>query len=684
MPEAQHELAGLAPEPEPELELEPEPEPEPVPEPEPEPQPQPESEPQPSLAPAPGPALNLERADLHLLPHQSKKVAGAIGMWQAHSGTGDQSLDEPEPANFAETSSAAERSEPAKVVSALAQPPNSVGNSASSELRELREQLQAEKQFRTELELTVAALTESKEQIKDDLSQKLQKEERRAKALIKERDMLRRSADNMGETEDRFRAKEEQVNSLIEEGDKMSRQLGDKESHIRRMRAQIKELETTNQTLKDRSEATDAKLKTLQEAQGILQADDKGIKRELVETSKQNMHLTAQLEEQERTMNSLRTENAELLEDLNEAREGLNEHKQSLARAAEDAGSASAEAAEQAKNEMRARMTVEQRDFEERERALTVTLDELRLELERKTNELGRLEDRLRKDVQDAERRTQDAEARCQDLERLVPEATRPLLRQIDSLQRSQADRAAVWQDLERSFQQQLQDAHATAAVASEREKAAVEKHSSSNTKLALVEEKLKAAESETIEAQLKITRLEEHAAETEKAQQQRRALELRESDKRLKDAVEGERQLWTSKDQQHAAEFELRLTESQHAADDRIGRLQTEITKLQQTAAAKPAAASGTPAEERRYADQGAALIGTNGGGGSGGGDGGDAAGQVPGLIGLETLQARLRQKEAELRAAQSSMTAAEATVRKTTCFIAVAFHPYITCNRI
>eukprot|EP01052_Picozoa_sp_SAG31_P021747 SAG31_NODE_1697_length_7503_cov_11.474473_4_plen_456_part_00 len=282
---------------------------------------------------------------------------------------------------------------------------NSNFGSPEIAIHELKEQLQVEQTFRRELEVTIDTLTESKERLRDDLLQKLKKEERRSKALAKERDMLRRSVDSVGETEDRFRLKEEQVNSLMEEGEKLSRQLGDKESHIRKMRAEVKALETDTVMLKDRLNATETKLKTLQEAHTILEADDKEIKRELVDTSKKNMHLTAQLEEQERIMKSLRAENAELSKDLSEARDLLSEHKVSLARAAEDAGSASAEAAERAKSEMREKMSAEQREFEDREKAITSSLDELRLELERKTNELGRLEDRLRKEVIDADRR---------------------------------------------------------------------------------------------------------------------------------------------------------------------------------------------------------------------------------------------------------------------------------------
>lgn len=126
---------------------------------------------------------------------------------------------------------------------------------------------------------------------------------------------------------------------------------------------------------------------------------------------------------------------------------------------------------------------------------------------------------------------------------------------------------------------------------------------------------------------------------------------------------VDGERRLWTSKDQQRAAESELRLTESQHAADDRIARLQAEISKLHQAAATTPATGAMTVVDgpQRAYADQ--AEYGLYGNASTSGDETGhrDAA---PGLIGLETLQARLRQKEAELRAAQNSVTAAEATV--------------------
>eukprot|EP01048_Picozoa_sp_COSAG05_P000928 COSAG05_NODE_29_length_29038_cov_1237.466985_9_plen_83_part_00 len=51
--------------------------------------------------------------------------------------------------------------------------------------------------------------------------------------------------------------------------------LGDKEAILRRVRAQVKELESVNTAQRDRLEAMEAKLATLQEAQTILAETEK-------------------------------------------------------------------------------------------------------------------------------------------------------------------------------------------------------------------------------------------------------------------------------------------------------------------------------------------------------------------------------------------------------------------------
>jgi hypothetical protein len=66
----------------------------------------------------------------------------------------------------------------------------------------------------------------------------------------------------------------------------------------------------------------------------------------------------------------------------------------------------------------------------------------------------------------DITRRSQAAEARHEELTAALPEATRPLLRQIEAMQASSAAHAQAWAAAERSLQERLSAAEAHAAAA--------------------------------------------------------------------------------------------------------------------------------------------------------------------------------------------------------------------------
>lgn len=68
----------------------------------------------------------------------------------------------------------------------------------------------------------------------------------------------------------------------------------------------------------------------------------------------------------------------------------------------------------------------------------------------------------------DLERRCQEAELRHQDLSQKLPEATRPLLRQLDTMRAAAAAAADTWAAAERSLQQRLREAEGRAAAAGE------------------------------------------------------------------------------------------------------------------------------------------------------------------------------------------------------------------------
>ena len=85
-------------------------------------------------------------------------------------------------------------------------------------------------------------------------------------------------------------------------------------------------------------------------------------------------------------------------------------------------------------------------------------------------------EERLKREVANMERWSQEAEMRHEELSAKLPEATRPLLRQMEAMQAAAAAQAEAWAAAERHLTQRAGDAEAQAASAAERERLAVER----------------------------------------------------------------------------------------------------------------------------------------------------------------------------------------------------------------
>lgn len=79
-------------------------------------------------------------------------------------------------------------------------------------------------------------------------------------------------------------------------------------------------------------------------------------------------------------------------------------------------------------------------------------------------------------DITELERRCHAAEARHQELTAKLPEATRPLLRQIESMQSAAAAQSEAWEAAEQLLMQRIAQFEINVAGASERERAATER----------------------------------------------------------------------------------------------------------------------------------------------------------------------------------------------------------------
>ena len=78
---------------------------------------------------------------------------------------------------------------------------------------------------------------------------------------------------------------------------------------------------------------------------------------------------------------------------------------------------------------------------------------------------VGCREDMLKRELADITRRGQAAEARHEELASAMPEATRPLLRQIEAMQAAAAAHSQAWAAAERSLHDRLSAAEAQAAA---------------------------------------------------------------------------------------------------------------------------------------------------------------------------------------------------------------------------
>lgn len=81
-----------------------------------------------------------------------------------------------------------------------------------------------------------------------------------------------------------------------------------------------------------------------------------------------------------------------------------------------------------------------------------------------------------KREMGDLQRRCQEAEARHAELTAKMPDATRPLLRQMEAMQAAAQQQAESWAMAERHLNQRLGDTESRAAMAVEKERMAVER----------------------------------------------------------------------------------------------------------------------------------------------------------------------------------------------------------------
>ncbi|KAL1559075.1 golgin candidate 5-like isoform X2 [Salvia divinorum] len=314
------------------------------------------------------------------------------------------------------------------------------------------------------------------ESLREEYHQKVAVLERKVYALTRERDTLRREQNKKSDAAALLKEKDEIINQVMAEGEQLSKKQAAQEGHIRKLRAQIRELE--------------------EEKKGFLTKLQ--VEENTVESLKRDMAASENLHQE--TVEKHQTELAAQKEYYTNA----------LTAAKEAVTLAEARANTEARTELESCL----REAEERESMLVQTLEGLRQTLTRTEQQAVFREDMFRKDIEDLQKRYQASERRCEELITQVPDSTRPLLRQIEAMQETAARRAESWAAVERSLNSRLQEAVTNAAAAEEKERSISERLTQTFSRINVLEAQISCLRAEQTQLTRSLEKERHKAAE--------------------------------------------------------------------------------------------------------------------------------------------------------------------------
>ncbi|CAK8535806.1 unnamed protein product [Lathyrus sativus] len=315
------------------------------------------------------------------------------------------------------------------------------------------------------------------ESLREEYHQRVSTLERKVYALTKERDTLRREQNKKSDAAALLKEKDEIINQVMAEGEELSKKQATQESTMRKLRAQIRDLEEEKKGLTTKLQVEENKVESIKR-------DKTATEKLLQETIEKHQNEIAVQKEY---------------------------YTNALAAAKEAEAFAEARANSEARTELESRL----REAEERESMLVQALEELRQTLSRKEQQAVFKEDMLCRDIEDLQKRYQASERRCEELITQVPESTRPLLRQIEAMQETNARRAEAWAAVERSLNSRLQEAEAKVATAEEKERSMNDRLSQTLSRINVLEAQISCLRAEQTQLSRTLEKERQRAAES-------------------------------------------------------------------------------------------------------------------------------------------------------------------------
>lgn len=351
--------------------------------------------------------------------------------------------------------------------------------------------------------------------LKDEFTQRIAEAEKKVQLACKERDAAKKEVKtikeelatrlNSSQTADLLKEKDEQIQGLMEEGEKLSKQQLHNSNIIKKLRTKDKDSENVIAKLNRKTKELEEELQHLRQ---VLDG-----KEEVEKQHRENIKkLNSVVERQEKDLGRLQVDMDELEEKNRSAQAALDSAYRELtdlhkANAAKDSEvqEAALRREMKAKEELSATLEKAQEEARQQQEALALQVGDLRLTLQRAEQAAARREDYLRHEISELQQRLQEAENRNQELSQSVSTTTRPLLRQIENLQATLGSQTSSWETLEKNLSDRLGESQTLLAAAVERERAATEELLANKIQMSSVESQnaLLRQENSRLQAQL-------------------------------------------------------------------------------------------------------------------------------------------------------------------------------------
>ncbi|GAX84327.1 hypothetical protein CEUSTIGMA_g11749.t1 [Chlamydomonas eustigma] len=307
---------------------------------------------------------------------------------------------------------------------------------------------------------------EELEELKEEFQARLGAADRTIETLREEKSRLQQALQqvNVGSSasEARLAEMQETIESLRQEGETLAKKNGEQEAQIRKLRSGSRELESERDRLQLKVKSLETQLMELQER-----------------SEREAQHAAVQIEEMERDMRDLRMDlKKQVSEAKKEAQDAILKLESEAAKGSEQLLATS----------------------QEREAALTASLHDLRATMESLSNNAADKEDALRGQITRLEERIRQLEAEKENMMNSASDASKPLLKQIESMASMAAAAREAAETAELKLQLRLQVAESAAAAAHDAERSALAKLAASEAAAAAALEAASSAVSSSAE----------------------------------------------------------------------------------------------------------------------------------------------------------------------------------------